>query len=52
MIQPQESSNQQATLILTTHQSNEKRMQDTIRDLKKLKNVHRSPFLLRIVNFD
>lgn len=52
MIQPQESSNQQATLILTTHQSNEKRMQDTIRDLKKLKNVHRPPFLLRIVNFD
>ena len=52
MIQPEESSNQQATLIITTHQSNEKRMQDTIRDLKKLKNVHRAPFLLRIVNFD
>ncbi len=52
MIQPEESSNQWATLIITTHQSNEKRMQDTIRDLKKLKNVHRAPFLLRIVNFD
>ena len=52
MIQPEESSNQKTTLILTTHQSNEKRIQDTVRDLEELKNVHRNPFLLRIVNFD
>lgn len=52
MIQPEESSNQKTTLILTTHQSNEKRIQDTVRDLEELKNVHRKPFLLRIVNFD
>ena len=52
VIQPQPSNNKLATLILTTHQSNEKKMQDTIRDLKKLKNVHSSPFLLRIVNYD
>ncbi len=52
LIQPEQSDHKPATLILTTHQSNEKNIQDTMRDIKRLKTVHGAPFLLRIVNFD
>ena len=52
VIQPKAKKGRSATLILTTHTSNEKSIQDTIRDLKDLKSVLKTPFLLRIADFD
>ncbi len=51
VIQPKVSLGKRATLILTTHTSNEKIIQETCRNLKKLKNVLTAPFLLRIADF-
>jgi homoserine dehydrogenase len=52
VIQPKAKKGKSVTLILTTHTSNEKSIQDTIRDLKNLKSVLKTPFLLRIADFD
>ena len=41
-----------ATLILTTHTSDEWSMMQVLRDLEKLKCVKRKPFLLRIIDFE
>ena len=51
VIQPKATPGKKATLILTTHTSNEKIIQDTCQNLKKLKNVLTAPFLLRIADF-
>ena len=50
--QPKVSGKKSATLILTTHTSNENSIKNTIHDLKRLKSVRKAPFLLRIVDFE
>ena len=50
--QPKVSGKKSATLILTTHTSNENSIRNTIHDLKRLKSVRKAPFLLRIVDFE
>ena len=52
VIQPKVKPPKLATLILTTHTSDESSLQRTIEDLKLLKSVRRRPFLLRIADFD
>ncbi len=51
VIQPKATLGKKATLILTTHSSNEKIIQETCRNLKRLKSVLNAPFLLRIADF-
>ncbi len=51
VIQPKVTPGKKATLILTTHISNEKIIQDTCKSLNKLKSVLNAPFLLRIMDF-
>ncbi|MEX2382723.1 MAG: homoserine dehydrogenase [Opitutales bacterium] len=41
-----------ASIILTTHLSNEKDMQKTLNDLRESASVKEEPFLLRIVDFE
>ncbi len=48
MIQHEELSSRSATLLFTTHESNEHVMGETLKRLKKLKTVIDAPFLLRI----
>ena len=48
MIQHEEPSSRSATLLFTTHQSNEQVISDTLKRLKKLSAVIGTPFLLRI----
>ena len=52
VIQPKVKRPKLATLILTTHTSDEQSINGTIDDLKSLKSVRRRPFLLRIADFD
>lgn len=51
VIQPK-GVNKSATLILTTHTSNEWSMLHVVKDLEMLKCVKKKPFLLRIINFE
>ncbi|MDP0498314.1 MAG: homoserine dehydrogenase [Verrucomicrobiota bacterium JB024] len=48
MTQHQEPKTGTATLLFTTHQSNEKVMAATLKNLKRLSSVVEKPFLLRI----
>jgi homoserine dehydrogenase len=48
MTQHQEPKTGTATLLFTTHQSNEKVMDATLKNLKRLSTVVEKPFLLRI----
>jgi homoserine dehydrogenase len=41
-----------ASLVLTTHQSNERAMQATLNQLAKLPSVLETPVYLRIAEFD
>ena len=41
-----------ASLVLTTHQSDERAMAATLRDLRKLSSTVDAPLLLRIGDFD
>ncbi len=49
MIQHEDRARQTATLIFTTHASNEQRVHQACRHLKKLRVVDGAPFLLRIL---
>jgi len=48
---PSETANA-ASLVLTTHQSHEKAMRSTLRDLSRLASVIEAPVLLRIGDFN
>ncbi|MEM8550474.1 MAG: homoserine dehydrogenase [Verrucomicrobiota bacterium] len=48
MIQHEEPASGTATLLFTTHQSNERVMSETLKRLKKLSAVIEPPFLLRV----
>ncbi|MBC2595700.1 homoserine dehydrogenase [Ruficoccus amylovorans] len=50
MTQHQEAGEGTATLLFTTHQSNEKVVSATLKSLKRLGSVLETPFLLRIFN--
>lgn len=50
--QPKVSGEKSATLILTTHESNESSIKKTMGDLNRLESVLAPPFLLRIVDFE
>ena len=49
MIQREEPAKQSATLIITTHTTNEKAISDTLEKLEKLDTVKGEPFLLRVL---
>ena len=51
VIQPKATPGKKTTLILTTHISNEQIIQETCKNLHKLKSVLSEPFLLRIADF-
>lgn len=48
MLQKESDQKNAATLIITTHETNEKAISETIRHLGRLKSVLSKPFLLRI----
>jgi homoserine dehydrogenase len=51
VIQPEAAESGTASLILTTHQSNERAIRETLSDLAKLPSVVEPPLLLRIGDF-
>lgn len=52
VFQKERSGELTASLILTTHESNERDMQKALLELRELESVLEDPFLLRIANFD
>lgn len=52
VLQKERTGEPTASLILTTHESNERDMQQTIRELRELSSVLEAPLLLRIAAFD
>lgn len=49
--QKERAGEESASLILTTHESNERDIQQTVKDLGELASVLEKPLLLRIANF-